>query len=209
MNIKEIYKKVDQEVENILQKPEVHPTCKRGCDACCYYKATITPPEADILAEWVLAQDDADARLRQMSETMRRKEVFNASDAEWAALHIPCPFLKHHDCEVYDLRPVPCRTHMVMSDPGKCSIPGEINRAINLFKAEAVLWKETDKEGIRVAAPIQLMVLYTAYKLNPSLVKDYIRNLPTPEEWLIGQFMNTEIDTKSDAARAIMGAMGV
>lgn len=109
--------------------------CRRSCAACCTFAVGTTDVEAARVADFVeampraLRQDtlerlsawEREWRLfeRRAGETTAivaatgRDDALIARDVRWNAKRKACPFLdlSTHDCRVYPVRPVACRTH--------------------------------------------------------------------------------------------------
>jgi Fe-S-cluster containining protein len=75
--------------------------CKKGCSYCCHAEVAISGLEAALIAE---------ATGRVVNKVVERKPV--EGDA-WLDANRPCPFLgKDHECAIYAVRPMVCRTHV-------------------------------------------------------------------------------------------------
>lgn len=94
--------------------------CKPGCAACCARQIYITVAEATIIqdhleksGQWEHAEKRARAQL---------KAVRSSSPLSWFKMNIMCPILDPATklCTAYEVRPSPCSTHFVTSDPTQC-----------------------------------------------------------------------------------------
>lgn len=91
-------------------------SCKKGCDACCTFRVSCYIEEALMLYS-----------RGEFSSSFwdKAKKVANIdSDKQW--LDMPtdlrrCLFLDNHQCSVYHLRPLVCRSYFVVNDPQVCS----------------------------------------------------------------------------------------
>lgn len=93
---------IDQLSDNLHRKHTKHMKCKVGCDMCCMdYR--IFPLEFHFILE----------ELR----TQKEKPILNKKASDET-----CIFLRNHQCSIYHLRPVICRTHglplIFMNDSG-------------------------------------------------------------------------------------------
>ncbi|PIE34413.1 hypothetical protein CSA56_07695 [candidate division KSB3 bacterium] len=77
-----------------IQK-KFHPymQCSKGCASCCILE-TVVPLEAHVIAS------------HQPASTFHRRPEEQEFHEEK-----PCIFLDHHECTIYDIRPIICRTH--------------------------------------------------------------------------------------------------
>lgn len=118
-------------------------TCATGCSACCRQLVPVSRWEALRLADVVLAMPparrervlagfaDAESRLDETGLLLRLADGFarhahdrgltEALQREYWELQIPCPFLEHDACSIYDHRPLACRQYLVTSAPSLCA----------------------------------------------------------------------------------------
>lgn len=78
-----------------------HAACRRGCDSCCRMDVSITSLEAE--------------RLAAVSGRRTRRPPPAPSRAPTRFAGVPCPFLKHGACSVYEARPFACRSHFAFT----------------------------------------------------------------------------------------------
>jgi len=118
-------------------------SCAKGCAACCRMLVPVSPPEAFALRAMVaglsverrqaylrsvadaLAQLDRAgllARLRHLADTDRpmTDEEMEPINRAYFALKLPCPFLDHEQCSIYEDRPAACRELLVTSPADWC-----------------------------------------------------------------------------------------
>jgi Fe-S-cluster containining protein len=175
-------------------------SCTKGCTGCCYLLAVVSFADAVVLAvhlvdsgtweEWV-------PRLRAQALTLTR-DGRHLGSREYFAQKVPCAFLDTQTglCAVYRHRPVPCRTHYVVTDPALCE-PGtdQVVGKLDLYALEAIGLEVSEKlnpEALSFAGPLPLAVLFAlgvvfrqrgrddlVTKLEP-LVAD----LPEPGLWV-------------------------
>ena len=118
-------------------------SCRKGCAACCRMLVPLSAPEAFALREYVeqLPMDRRTPilnRLRDTKERLTREglwdrlaDVAEASrpvpdeeldpiNQSYYALRIPCPYLEHEMCSIYEERPAACRELLVTSPAELC-----------------------------------------------------------------------------------------
>jgi len=96
-NYHQLIQRVDGLCRQITGEFITDIACKEGCDACCRH-ITLFPVEAAVLA---LALND----LSPEQNCGIRERARNASPAT------PCPLLNAGRCQLYQFRPLICRTH--------------------------------------------------------------------------------------------------
>jgi Fe-S-cluster containining protein len=98
-----------------------HVACKDGCDHCCHIAVTITQTEAEVIGA---ATQIKPVQLKPAdldSVDSLRKDIGNYRN-------VACPFLQHHRCSVYAVRPSACRAHHSLNNDNeqcKMSVPSE------------------------------------------------------------------------------------
>lgn len=107
------------------------PSCREGCDHCCYQHVAITPIEADILASHIRERwpkDEIIALQKRLSLNCERLATIEASSRSpdsrrlaLSQLRRPCPVLDEATgrCLAYEARPVNCRRENSV-DPEVC-----------------------------------------------------------------------------------------
>ena len=79
---------VDQSVKDLSEQHKNHMLCKKGCDMCCM-DYSVFPVEY-----------------------MAIKEALNTNEVDrHESVDGTCIFLKNHECQIYESRPIICRTH--------------------------------------------------------------------------------------------------
>lgn len=96
--------------------------CSRGCSKCCHMPVMLTADEAAVIAAETGAALVEPAAYYQGGDTDQR---YNGQ---------PCPFLREHQCSIYEQRPFACRLHInIDRDNTLCEvIPGETIRVPRL-----------------------------------------------------------------------------
>jgi Fe-S-cluster containining protein len=116
-------------------------SCKDGCAACCRQLVMMSPPEAFVLADWIVqqpapARDAALVRfeaaekvleeagvlasLRELLDDPRGRDV-QAIAARYFDLYLDCPMLAEAErCAFYPARPLVCRDLYVTSPAEWC-----------------------------------------------------------------------------------------
>ncbi len=89
--------------------------CAKGCSWCCRCFVTCSPPEIFRIAYWL--RDNADARRIDTSaiaaEADRRRPL---SETDLFKTKPMCALLTEGACGVYDVRPLPCRALLSLSE---------------------------------------------------------------------------------------------
>lgn len=97
----------------------VQISCQKGCGACCHLEVEITEDEAKLLARFV--QNGNLSIDRSHIEIQARR---SRQDEAWRTRVAPenrCVFLDEaNSCRVYEVRPIICRKHAVVSLPSDC-----------------------------------------------------------------------------------------
>lgn len=120
-------------------------SCAKGCDHCCYLLVEVSWEEACLLAEWIDAQHpkikerlianikENAAKAREVLGSYKKGLPYTkpfhgelnipamAYDKYFYKNDIPCPLLIDDSCSAYEVRPTPCRLHMVTSPSELCS----------------------------------------------------------------------------------------
>ena len=131
-------------------------SCVAGCTHCCHLLIEISWEEAEELANWLVALPAAHrsrvvARVQESAESARelfsrrsKTQKFMAPsrkdteipddvfDQYFYEKKRPCPFLELGRCAAYEVRPTPCRLHMVTSSPELCAADTENDEAYDI-----------------------------------------------------------------------------
>lgn len=121
------YKAIDKVIE---MKNDENVKCKKGCAFCCYQQVLINEAEGRFLTDYLAEHPDlVDAEQLNRHRlwphhSMRELNRQNDSDS-WNGPKIEdkrCPMLnpKKGLCNIYEVRPMPCRIHQAISDPENC-----------------------------------------------------------------------------------------
>jgi Fe-S-cluster containining protein len=143
---------VDAEHER-PEKQHAGVQCREGCahaaTGCCSTIVLIELAEAEYIVDrnrehverTLPALLEADERIRSRISPADVAGMFSDKAAElrvaheYHALGIPCPFLSAEQvCTIYRDRPIPCRTHFVLSEPAECSAMEANPRHVTLDK---------------------------------------------------------------------------
>jgi Fe-S-cluster containining protein len=141
-------------------------SCRKHCDACCYYLVPVSAPEAFALWESMLSLPDPSreriaGRFEQAARNVlatpftapadEQAEELLKTVADWyTALEQPCPLLKQHVCELHTERPVVCREYNVVSEASLCdgNRPGVATRLeLPVSLAECLMELAAHMEG--------------------------------------------------------------
>jgi Fe-S-cluster containining protein len=71
-----------------------YTACKKGCNHCCYYKASITELEIQYIEKTTV--------IKRLKNKLPKAEFHG----------IACPFLHNGSCSIYKSRPFVCRRHI-------------------------------------------------------------------------------------------------
>lgn len=145
-------------------------TCRKGCDHCCRLMVMSFTFEGVLIANRLLRtgasginvikkfQDDGQAQRSLIQEYTSAgvREQHDLAAKAWFRKGEPCPLLVGSLCSAYDIRPLSCASHYVVTPPCQCGPPdgqdiGTINatplfaRAMN-YNAELVsaIWEKPD-----------------------------------------------------------------
>lgn len=153
------YQEIDQQLAQL-------PTqCAKGCDWCCYQSIEILEWEEPLIMEYVDHQLSEKQKNRIKKRLVKWFDYFDENVPNRPQLTIedifvrfqlsqgddrkPCVFLEKHECMIYPVRPICCRTHVVNQQAKGC-----IDNPLRDAMAEA--------ENIRI-----------------SVVNDIIKKIPT------------------------------
>lgn len=138
--LKRANQRLNQEILRLHKRVDAHHakdhdfgpvSCAHGCSACCKQLVVAEISEAEyILERNPAAVARATAKLLEHARIAARLPgdlgdeagTARGSDAYWQ-LAMPCAFLEDGLCSIYEDRPIPCRTHFVLSDPALCAAP--------------------------------------------------------------------------------------
>jgi Fe-S-cluster containining protein len=163
-------------------------TCK-ATKTCCWSTVVARLYEGVIIAdELVRAGRDTPALRAQLRARAEAMEVTPPQ-----AWRTPCVFLDERErCTVYGVRPVPCGTLLVYTDPVRCTTRvGEILGYVSSEEhAAATAFEEPFRErlslrkkvGRRYLGVLPRMVLVALEAWDRTDFRDYLRQLPWPSD---------------------------
>lgn len=141
-NVRRRYQEVDQETNRGLPRLEI--SCEKGCAACCYQMTLVTFVEALTIADFVI-RNRSEAEVTGLIEALdAHAKQFRPHREAYFLDAKPCPFLRVTDgkwtgeCSVYNVRPLCCRMHFVVSDPALCA-PDHVNECTMVDTRDARL----------------------------------------------------------------------
>ena len=89
--------------------------CRRGCAHCCHIAVTMTDVEAREIGQRIGRPPAIVAGAPSTQEMLEHPEVrVPGGPGSEAGYDAPCPFLKAHECSIYEHRPMACRTQLNM-----------------------------------------------------------------------------------------------
>jgi Fe-S-cluster containining protein len=133
--VKAIHVSVDEAIARGLERLRADtgrvPTCKVGCCHCCRFPILMNIAEARTLAQFVKREFSPEETERLRLRTLAWHQWDNAlrgrllpapmaGEADDPPDTPPCPMLVESKCSAYEVRPLVCRNHFVLSPPGSC-----------------------------------------------------------------------------------------
>ncbi len=128
--VKNVYLEVDLKLKNESK------VCSKGCSFCCYQVIRMFPVEEAPISKYVEDQLSSEIKttikanlekwLSFLDDNTPNKQLNEHDINEFskiaASQKIACPFLINHECSIYKVRPLVCRTHYVKYSPEQCEI---------------------------------------------------------------------------------------
>lgn len=150
-----------------LFKREV--SCKKGCSACCHMYVQVTLAEALYIVNYIIMEKGEKALRKVLARCHEQEKLIANKKVDRAYLlnkRVPCIFLsKEKTCEIYKVRPIPCRSYFVFSDPENCGKENaEVLRTGNdefVIMFGEIVDKMTNKVG-RLPGPFPVMITVAA-----------------------------------------------
>jgi Fe-S-cluster containining protein len=108
------------EAEQDLPQPVA---CREECDACCYNRVELAPPEALIIGHHIagnFSEAEKEAVLADLAQNLARTDGKSPAAVAGMRAELPCPLLKDRRCSVYPVRPLVCRA-MHALDRERCA----------------------------------------------------------------------------------------
>jgi Fe-S-cluster containining protein len=166
-----------------------HPVaCREGCDACCFNRVELTPPEALLIGHHIAGNFPAAETETMLAAVARNLALTQGkSPGAVAALRpeLPCPLLRERRCSVYPVRPLMCRAmHALNQDRCAAELTaGSLDRSqYYAHRHEIAVSVSTGlKQGCQ-AAGLQSGALNLAQALNDFFAQDN-----PVEKWISGQ----------------------
>lgn len=101
--------------------------CGAGCSTCCHQIVALTTAEAERIAQFIhtLPADRKATILSRASQATAQGASLDPR--QWWAARITCPLLdENHGCQIYPVRPLPCRGYNSLDvEACKRSLAGE------------------------------------------------------------------------------------
>lgn len=144
-------------------------SCRMGCSHCCKINVDISMVEAMLL-------------LPHLPVGVEDKLKIQAEATDYPALPVEdrtCVFLENDICTVYDVRPLACRTYLVITNPKFCDLNnGESNdvQALKRFDTEAMSAAIYALYGAKNMAKQLLELIKKGNEFRDSLGKDHAAN---------------------------------
>ncbi len=127
------YDKVDKAIGNYSN------CCNEGCSHCCYQPIEIVNWEKYAISDYIKTQFNEETVSIVRSNLIKWADIFNnehGTNPDEAYQdrktfrekvnnnHISCPFLIDNRCSIYDVRPLACRSHIMVDNPDYCKADG-------------------------------------------------------------------------------------
>ena len=87
--------------------------CKTGCHYCCFNQPVVTPPEALLIGhhvEQTFTDQEKQGLIQKINHVIEVTKDKTPDEIAMIRYELPCIFLKHGMCRIYEVRPVVCRT---------------------------------------------------------------------------------------------------
>ncbi len=191
-------------------------TCGKGCASCCSYLVSLSSAEAFRIKDEIFAMpvQKRQSFMRSMingakyilDHTMPEKlpgekndriSEENSTDdisAWYGNLNLTCPFLTNKSCDIYDIRPLVCREHLVTTEAPACkytapSIPRVVEMPVSIA---SVLMQTSDKldNTLQEAIILPLAMLWAEENIERS-------KRTWPGETITRAFVETILETIS------------
>ena len=143
--------------------------CKASCSACCSRLIYVSVAESLIMLDSLIRSGVWDQVRDRAKEQVKLIGIADRSSS-WFKMNKPCPILNPETklCLAYEVRPSPCSTHFVKSNPNLCD-PWSTD--VGEFKPEdmvdlheqflSLLEREVAGRGIlRIRLPIPVALLF-------------------------------------------------
>jgi len=97
--------------------------CREDCDACCYNRVELAPPEALVIGHHIagiFSEAEKEAVLANLAQNLARTHGKSPAAVAGMRAELPCPLLRDRRCSVYPVRPLVCRA-MHALDRERCA----------------------------------------------------------------------------------------
>ena len=173
------------EAEQDLPQPVA---CREECDACCYNRVELTPPEALIIAHHIAGnfpEVEKEALLANLARNLALTQGRSPAAVAGMRAELPCPLLRDRKCSVYPVRPLVCRAMHALERERCAAELSAGSLAASTYYAHrhdiAVSVSAGLREGCR-AAGLQSGALNLAQAL-----KDFFSQENPVERWINGE----------------------
>jgi Fe-S-cluster containining protein len=178
-----------QEIEPWVEGAKENSSCRQGCAHCCRLFPRVTLAEGVLIADHLertpIFSRQLGAIKAQLLEQLQVIQSFGRiklTEQQTRFFHhskAPCAFLdSKNNCSIYAIRPLVCRTHVVVSDPELCS-PARPNTTVQTLDPVVPnthfnqrLVEETLKDIPFIIGPLQWAILF-AFELLHRDRKDF------------------------------------
>jgi len=101
-------------IDEVMVRSNRENSCKKGCAFCCHINVDVTDPEAALIAQHC-REKNIKVDVNYLHERLRNRKMEVALSKAAA-----CVFLKNNECSIYEVRPLACRSYLVVNEPQYC-----------------------------------------------------------------------------------------
>lgn len=147
---KTVLRQIEKTVETVHQNMEARigplpKACHKGCGTCCHQIVDALSWEESLIISFLKHEMPAKQKMqvranlkfwfKNFNEATRPADRSSPLDLDeisavrdvFRKKRIPCPFLINAQCSIYQVRPVVCRSHIVLTNPQECfDNPGRV-----------------------------------------------------------------------------------
>ncbi len=147
-------RQIEATVEQVHQNMETRigalpKACRKGCGSCCHQIVDVLNWEESLVIGFLKHEMPAKQKIqvranlkfwfKNFNEATRpadRTSPLNLDEISavrdvFRKKRIPCPFLLNSQCSIYKVRPVVCRSHIVLDNPQECfDNPGRVGSQV-------------------------------------------------------------------------------
>ncbi len=137
--VKSLHASID-EVSQVWRTDDPKPECKPGCSHCCNARVEVSDPEAFHIGRKLLGLPASE--LEELTSRLRFNAELRASSN---SPRVPCAFLDHDMCSIYEHRPSTCRKAHSLSVKACANQEALIPQSLNVVLQQEVLIEGTNR----------------------------------------------------------------